>query len=298
MPEPNISPFYEKGKLYQIPCGDLQSDPDQPRKFFDEASLRDLATSIKDHGVLQPVLFRQDNAGKLFIVAGERRLKAAIMAGLKTIPALLVEGQHAEIALVENVLRHDLTQIELAEALDRMKEHGYNQDQLANIIQKAKSTLSEILSINRLPLEIRDECRKNSRISRQVLIDIAKKKTPKGMLTAYEKYKEQVAVDADEKQKTDRKQKQRKTWHHKFKSTLHDLERLFTDNYIETLDTAALAELANNIEELKTITESFLQKIKPTSVDETKPAVTAKPKKIGSKPPLSLSVDLFNDDKS
>ena len=202
------APSYEKGNLYDIPCTDLQSDPDQPRKFFDEESLEDLATSIKKHGLLQPVLFRKAEDGKLLIVAGERRFKAALKTGQTTISANFVEGNSAEIALVENIQRQDLTPIELAEGLMNVKNAlAYNDKQLTNIIGKAKSTVSEILSLNKLPQQIRDECRTNPKISRQVLIDIAKKSTDRGMKSAFKKYKE----EEDAKQKPHKRYIQRKT---------------------------------------------------------------------------------------
>jgi len=154
MSENESKPTYIKGIFYEIKVTDLQTDPNQPRKYFDPEGQQDLVNSFQKQGVLQPILFREDQ-GNLFIVAGERRLQAAKEAKLETIPAILVEGNYSEIALVENLLREDLTAIELAEALDRiMKEHDYTQEQLTGIIGKAKSTVSEILSLNSLPDEI------------------------------------------------------------------------------------------------------------------------------------------------
>jgi ParB family chromosome partitioning protein len=115
---------YEKGQLYHIPLTDLQSDPNQPRKYMDSHALEDLAASIAQHGVLTPILFRQgvmvslSNQDQLepilYVVAGERRCEAAKKAGLTEVPAILVEGKHGEIALVENLLRQDLTAVEAA----------------------------------------------------------------------------------------------------------------------------------------------------------------------------------------
>jgi ParB family transcriptional regulator, chromosome partitioning protein len=188
---------YEKGKLYSIPLTDLKADPDQPRKFFDPEALAELTASIKQHGILEPVLFRQDADGSLCIVAGERRCLAAGNAGLAEVPGVYVEGDHAEISLVENLLRADLTAVEEAEALDRiMKEHAYKQEDLARMIGKATSTISEILSVNRLPQAIRDECRSDPSISKKTLIDIAKSKQQRGMVTLYNKYKEKQTAKA------------------------------------------------------------------------------------------------------
>jgi len=194
--------LYEKGKLYQIPLADLQADPDQARKYMDPQALDDLTASIAQHGVLAPILFRlsqpaEDVPPDLFIVAGERRCEAAKKGGLSTVPAILVDGNHTEIALVENLLRQDLTPVEEAEALDRLvKEENYTQEQLGVIIGKARTTVSEILSLNRLPQEIRDECRSNTTVTRKTLIAIARKKQTRGMVTAWNKLREKLAKEA------------------------------------------------------------------------------------------------------
>lgn len=186
----NEKTAYVKGQLYNINITDLHTDPDQPRKYMDPQALDELAASIRQHGVLEPILFRNVSDGTLCIVAGERRYAAAQKIGLTQIPGICIEGDHAEISLVENLLRQDLTAVEEAEALDRiMKEHSYKQEDLCRMIGKATSTISEILSLNRLPQEIRDECRSNPAISKNILIEIAKSKQQRGMLSLYKKYK-------------------------------------------------------------------------------------------------------------
>ncbi len=196
---------YEKGQLYQIPLTDLQPDPNQPRKFMDPQALDDLTASIATHGVLTPILFRivpppegasLETPPTYCIVAGERRFEAAKKAGLTEIPAIMVEGNTGEIALVENLLRQDLTPVEEAEALDRLlKEETYTQEKLGVIIGKARTTVNEILSLNRLPQEIRDECRNNPQVPRKTLVAIARKKQVRGMLTAWKKYKEKLTKE-------------------------------------------------------------------------------------------------------
>ena len=207
------TPQYEKGQLYQISIVDFRPDPNQPRKSMDPQALAELADSIKSVGVLQPLLFRVEGGGigghdpispeigivspdsgqvpgTLIIVAGERRWAAAQQAGLTVLPAICVEGNTAEIALVENLQRQDLTPVEEAEALGRLQEEQkYTQEQLGGIIGKAQNTLSETLSLNRLPLTIRNECRTDRTIGKKVLIAIAKKKQERGMMTAYNDYK-------------------------------------------------------------------------------------------------------------
>jgi len=115
-----------------------------------------------------------------------------------------VEGNPSEIALVENLLRQDLTSVEEAEALQRlMEEQKYSQEQLAVIIGKARQTINEILLVNRLPQEIRDECRGDRKISRASLIEIARKKQVRGMQTAFNAYKAKQQKGKTTRQKKD-----------------------------------------------------------------------------------------------
>ena len=130
---------YEKGKLYQIPITDLVPDPDQPRKVIDPEALTELVTSIEKFGIIQPILFRHAQ-DRLYIVAGERRYQAARQIGITTLPAIYIEGNYAEISLIENLQRQDLTCVEEAEALERlMKEQNLTQEQLGGIVGKARS---------------------------------------------------------------------------------------------------------------------------------------------------------------
>jgi ParB family transcriptional regulator, chromosome partitioning protein len=192
---------YEKGKLYQIPITDLTPDPDQPRKVIDPEAFTELVTSIEKFGIIQPLLFRKAE-DKLYLVAGERRYQAARQIGLTTLPAIYIEGNYAEIALIENLQRQDLTCVEEAEALERlMKEQNLTQEQLGGIVGKARSTVRDILTINRLPQTIRDECRGDRIITRQTFIEIARKKQERGMISAYKAFrlKQEKAGKANEK---------------------------------------------------------------------------------------------------
>lgn len=170
---------YEARNLYDIPIKDLHPDPNQPRKHMDENELKELVSSIKKHGVLQPILFRLDH-GKRIIVSGERRYQASKLAKKDTIPAIFTDGNASEIALVENLLRVDLTPIEEAEGLQRLQDEAkYNNKELASVIGKAESTISEILSLNKLPEKIRDEIRNSKDYSRRQLVEVAKGKDEK-----------------------------------------------------------------------------------------------------------------------
>jgi len=182
---------YEKGKLYDLNIADLQPDPDQPRKYFDEQALADLKASIEKHGVLQPVLVRQSADGALLLVSGERRFQASKLAGCLTIPAVFTDGDPAELSIVENLLRENLTAIEEAEAIEKLRlQHEYTLADLALVLGKSDSTLSEILSLNKLPDDVKNDCRNEPKAGRVILALIARQKTPEKMTALYTKYKE------------------------------------------------------------------------------------------------------------
>jgi len=185
------APAFEKGILYNLPIIDIKPDPDQPRKYMDPQALEELAASVKQLGILQPVLFRQGDQGYVILVAGERRFAAAKMAGLLSMPGMFVEGSPSEIALVENLQRQDLTVIEEAEALGRLVDNmKYTHEQAAGVIGKSRQMVTDIMSLTRLPQEIRDDCRSNPKCPRQILVEIARKKQNRSMISLYNKYKE------------------------------------------------------------------------------------------------------------
>lgn len=187
---------YAPNQLHQVPLAVLQPDPRQPRKHMDPVALDELTASIKQMGIIEPIVCRQDPAtGLIYTVAGERRCAAARKAGFTDVPAVFIEGDnYAEIALVENLLRQDLNPVEEAEALQRlMDDHAYQQEQLATIIGKSQSTISQSLSLNKLPKEIRDTCRQDPAVPKNVLVEIARKKQERSMLTEFKKYRDQQA---------------------------------------------------------------------------------------------------------
>lgn len=184
-------PVYEKGQLYQLDLKDLYPDPEQPRKFFDEQALAELQASLVSHGVLQPILVRQGEGGAFYIVSGERRYQASKNAGFTTIPAIITAGEPTEIAIVENLLRENLTAIEEAEAIERLRTlHNYGLVELSQTLGKSDSTISEILTLNKLPVDVKDDCRNDPKAMRSILSIIARQKTPEKMISLYAKYKE------------------------------------------------------------------------------------------------------------
>lgn len=183
--------IYEQNKLYEIPLDDLRPDLNQPRKYFAPAALEELKETIRQHGVLQPVLFTVSTEKQLTLISGERRFRAARLAGLTTIPAIYKQQSNPEIAIIENIIRENLSPIEEAEAIQRLiDEKICCQKDLPARLGKAKSTISEMLSLNRLPEVIRDECRSNNLVPRGILVEVAKKRSQQKMLALYSKYKE------------------------------------------------------------------------------------------------------------
>jgi ParB family chromosome partitioning protein len=183
---------YEDGGFHRVDLEIVKPDPNQPRKFFDQQALEELAESIKQKGVLQPVIIRRDAEGQIFLIAGERRWRAAKMAGLTQIPAILKTKDNAlEISMIENLQRENLNPVEEADALQKMiDQHGYSQKKLATVIGKARTTINEILGLNRLPEEIKEECRNASIYPIRLLIEIAKQDSPEAMIKLFQTVKE------------------------------------------------------------------------------------------------------------
>jgi ParB family chromosome partitioning protein len=144
----------------EIPLAELESNPLQPRRHFDQAALEELASTIKAHGVLTPVVVRR-SAGGYQIVAGERRIRAARLAGLTRVPAIVREASNAqalEMALVENLQREDLNPLEAAEAYQRLiEEFGLTQEEVAQRVGRDRSSVANALRLLRLPRRIRED---------------------------------------------------------------------------------------------------------------------------------------------
>ncbi len=159
-PPPSAMPVTVAGRgLLSLPIEAVERNPEQPRKRFDEARLEELAASIREHGVVEPILVRRDGA-RYRIVAGERRWRAAQRAGLQEIPAIVRDASDKEafeLALVENVQRADLNAVEEAEAYQMLvAEHDLTQEQVAQRVGKERSTVANALRLLKLPDDVRD----------------------------------------------------------------------------------------------------------------------------------------------
>jgi len=147
--------------LSEILLDQLRPNPEQPRRFFDETALAELADSIRKHGVLQPLLVSEDSSGEYVVIAGERRWRAARAAGLKTVPAVIRERLGARdelaLALVENIQRRDLSVLEEARAFEHLRsEHGLSQTEIAESVGRDRSTVANALRLLRLPEAIQE----------------------------------------------------------------------------------------------------------------------------------------------
>ena len=148
-------------KVTQIQSKLIDTNPNQPRKHFDEESLQELAVSIKNYGVIQPILVSPKEGGRYELIAGERRLRASKMAGLSFIPAIVkqfTESEMAEIALIENLQREDLNPIEEARAYrSLMDKYGFTQEELADKLGKSRPVIANslrLLSLNPVVIEM------------------------------------------------------------------------------------------------------------------------------------------------
>lgn len=138
-----------------LPVSEISPDRTQPRKVFSDESLSELADSIREHGVLQPILVRPVAGGSYRIVAGERRWRAARLAGLDSVPVIIKEMSDAEafsVALVENLQREDLNPVEEAEGYRQLADtQGWTQEQIASKVGKSRSTVANAMRLLTLP---------------------------------------------------------------------------------------------------------------------------------------------------
>jgi len=165
--------------IVRVNLDEIVSDPNQPRKFYNEKALEALSETIKVRGVLQPILVREGENGQIYLLAGERRVRAAEMAGNKKIPAIFMQPNSQlnslEISLIENLHRESLKPLEEAEAVQRLKdEYSYTDRELGIITGKSRVTITELLSINRLSEEVKEELGRRPDISKSTLIRIAR----------------------------------------------------------------------------------------------------------------------------
>lgn len=157
--------FDEEESVVSLKISDIEPNKEQPRKYFDTEGLKTLADSIRENGIIQPLLVRSLNDGTYKIVAGERRWRAAKMAGLTEVPVFIrdmSELQAAQLALIENLQRENLNPIEEANGYkELMEKFGMTQDEVAKVVGKARSSVANSLRLLELPQAVMDMVAKN-----------------------------------------------------------------------------------------------------------------------------------------
>ena len=150
-----VVPIESVGSVNQIKLDLIDANKEQPRKYFNDDHLQELADSIAVHGVLQPIIVVKDGGGRYKIVAGERRFKASKIVGLKEVPVIIKElndKEVFEVALIENIQRDELTCIEEAQGYQKLvNDYGYTQSDIAISVGKSRSHIANLIRLNQLP---------------------------------------------------------------------------------------------------------------------------------------------------
>lgn len=180
-----VTPRSGEGFGVLVRVTQISSNPDQPRTNL--GVLDDLVSSIKRHGVLEPLLVRQRSDGGYELISGERRFHAAMMAGLDEVPCIefeLEDQEALEIALIENLQRKDLTAFEEAEGFTTLiNTYSYTHDQVATAVGRSRVTVTESLKLLGIPREVRDACRHADITAKSILLEIARAPDAEAMLS-------------------------------------------------------------------------------------------------------------------
>jgi len=159
-----------------LPLEFIEANPDQPRTQL--GNIEELAASVREKGVLEPILVRAVGPNRYQIISGERRFRAATLVGLDEIPAIELDvddKEQLEIALIENIQRKDLTPFEEAEGLYILQERfGYTHEKISQVIGKSRTTVTETLLINEIPDRIRAMCREAGISNKSVLVQVSR----------------------------------------------------------------------------------------------------------------------------
>ncbi|MEL7168737.1 MAG: ParB/RepB/Spo0J family partition protein [Bacteroidota bacterium] len=183
-------------RIVELSVAEIRPNPDQPRKTFNQEKLEELAASIRENGLIQPITVARDKNAEdgttYIVVAGERRLRAHQILERETIAAIITEGERDVIALIENIQREGLDPLEEADAYQQMMErHGYSQTELGRIVGKKQNTISEALALTRLSDAVVVQYRTSDiPLSKNVLVEIAKASSPEDQLALIEEAQE------------------------------------------------------------------------------------------------------------
>lgn len=163
---PNDVENGDEGRYFMCDIDMIEPNPQQPRSYFDKEKLEELSLSIRERGVIQPLLVTRSKGNRYHLIAGERRLRAAKMAEHEEVPVVVMESdstnERLELALIENIQRHDLNAIEEAQAYFRLiEEFDLTQDEVARKVGKKRSTITNVLRLLKLPRQLQDDVMTN-----------------------------------------------------------------------------------------------------------------------------------------
>ena len=226
------------GRLVRI--DEIDPNPNQPRQVMGDLS--ELMASIAEKGIIEPIIVRQ-RGGRFQIVAGERRYQAAVQVGLRDIPIVIREvddDEIIEIALIENIQRKDLTPFEESEALQSLATRcGYTHEDMARRLGKSRTSITESLSLNNMPDEVKNLCRLADISSKSLLLEVVRQGDPQKMVALVEKISRDGGVtrEAVRKEKDAAKPKAGRPKHYTFKykapTKLFNLQLKFTKSRVD-----------------------------------------------------------------
>jgi len=176
-----------------LPIDQIDPNPNQPRQVMGDLS--ELVASVSEKGILEPILVRR-RQGRFQIIAGERRYQAAVQAGLPEVPVIvkdIEDDEVTEIALIENLQRKDLTPFEEAEALAQLSAQGLTHDQIAKRLGKSRTAVTETLTLNQMPEDVRNLCRLADIHSKSLLLQIVRQSDHDKMVALIERVSRQAA---------------------------------------------------------------------------------------------------------
>jgi len=239
-----------------IPIERLEVNPDQPRQVVGDLS--DLTASILEKGVLEPILVRHiQETNQFMIISGERRYRASLAAGLREIPCIekdVDDAEVAEIALIENLQRKDLTAFEEAEGLQSLIDRfGYTHEQIAKKIGKARSSVTETLSLNTLPEEIKEQCRQALILSKSMLLQIVRQPSRERMVELVRRFAHgEISRDEARKERVQGENARPQNFVFRFRPPTNDftLDLRFSKSHVEKEELiAALSSILKALKE-------------------------------------------------
>lgn len=191
----HIVPDTSVGQIVSL--SKITPNPEQPRKRYNREDIEDLAASIREHGLINPITVDE----KYRIIAGERRWQACQVAGLTEVPVIVRERSY-EVSLVENLQRRDLHPLDEAEGFQRLVDFGHTQTEIAKRVGKDQSIISKTLSLLKLPKEIKDDYDAMHNVSRDLLLQVVNEPTLERQMTLWRRIKqEQLSARAVKRQK-------------------------------------------------------------------------------------------------